>query len=107
MAVAAVLTVLNLLAYPLGLPWHPEKSRDLDFYSLTLGLGSLIMTRSDTSTAVAIGSRCERRNTSSESEACLRLHLGSKPRNAATAETTGYARAFRRAFDSPQRCRLR
>jgi len=58
-----------------------------------------------------IGTRNEllipRSGTSSESEARLRLHLGSKPRNAATAETTGYARAFRRAADSQHRCRLR
>ena len=39
--------------------------------------------------------------TSSESEARLRLRLGSKPRNAATTETTGYARAFRRRFYVP------
>jgi len=37
--------------------------------------------------------------TSFESEARLRLQIGSKPRNAATTETTGFARAFRRAFD--------
>jgi hypothetical protein len=58
-----------------------------------------------------IGTRNEllipRSGTSSESEARLRLHLGSKPRTAATAETTGYARGFRRAFDWQQRCRLR
>jgi len=58
-----------------------------------------------------IGTRNEllipRSGTSSESEARLRLHLGSKPRNAATTETTGYARAFRRAFDWQPRCRLR
>ena len=45
--------------------------------------------------------------TSSESEAHLRLHFGSKPRTAATAETTGYARAFRHACDWPHGCRLR
>jgi hypothetical protein len=43
--------------------------------------------------------------TSSESEARLRLHLGSKLRTAATTETTGYARAFRRAVDSQPRGR--
>jgi hypothetical protein len=43
--------------------------------------------------------------TSFESEARLGLHLGSKPRNAATAETTDYARAFRRAVDSQPRGR--
>ena len=31
MAVAAVLTVLNLLAYPFGLPWHPEKVAGFGF----------------------------------------------------------------------------
>ena len=36
----------------------------------------------------------------------LRSHFGSKLRTAAKAETTSYARACRRAFDSPQRCRL-
>jgi|HubBroStandDraft_6_1064221.scaffolds.fasta_scaffold1281154_2 hypothetical protein len=45
--------------------------------------------------------------TSSESEARLRFHLGSTRRNAAKGGTTGYARAFRRAFDWQQRCRLR
>jgi hypothetical protein len=43
--------------------------------------------------------------TSSESEARLRIRLGSKPRTAATTETTGYARAFRRAVDSQPRGR--
>jgi hypothetical protein len=43
--------------------------------------------------------------TSSESEACLRIRLGSKPRNAAKAETTSYARAFRRAVESQPRGR--
>lgn len=33
--------------------------------------------------------------------------IGSRPHNVAKAETTGYARAFRRAFDWQQRCRLR
>jgi hypothetical protein len=42
---------------------------------------------------------------SSESEAFLRLQIGSKPRTAATTETKGYARAFRRAFDSQPRGR--
>ena len=45
--------------------------------------------------------------TSFESEARLRLHLGSKPRIAAIAGTTGYPRAFRRAVDWQQKCRLR
>ena len=36
---------------------------------------------------------------SSESEACLRIHFGSRPRIVARAETTDYLRAFRRAFD--------
>jgi hypothetical protein len=45
--------------------------------------------------------------TSSESEASHHLHPGSTPRTAAKAETTDYARAFRRAFDWQQRCRLR
>ena len=31
--------------------------------------------------------------------------VGSKPRSAARAETMGYARAFRRAFDWQRRCR--
>ena len=38
---------------------------------------------------------------------CLRLQIGSKPRTAATAETMGFSRAFRRACDWQQRCRLR
>jgi hypothetical protein len=37
----------------------------------------------------------------------LRLHLGSKPRTAGKGETTGDARAVRRAFDWQQRGRLR
>jgi hypothetical protein len=37
----------------------------------------------------------------------LRIHLGSKPRTVAKGGTTGFARAFRRACDSQQRCRLR
>jgi hypothetical protein len=37
--------------------------------------------------------------TSSESEARLRLHHGSKAHTDTKAETKGYARAFRRAFD--------
>jgi dTDP-glucose pyrophosphorylase len=41
------------------------------------------------------------------SEARLRIHLGSRPHTVAKAETTGYARAFHRAFDLQQRCRLR
>jgi hypothetical protein len=45
--------------------------------------------------------------TSFESEARLRLHLGSKPRTAARAETKDCARAFRHAVDWQQRCRLR
>jgi hypothetical protein len=49
----------------------------------------------------------EKGGPSSESEACLRSHVGSKLRTAAKDETTGYARAFRRAFDWQQRCRLR
>ncbi|SRR6266700_3110797 len=40
-----------------------------------------------------------RGGTSSESDARLRLHLDSKPRNAAKCETTGRSRASRRAFD--------
>src|ERR1700723_1101588 len=44
--------------------------------------------------------------TSFESEARLRLHLSSKPRNAARGETMGYARAFCRAVDSQPRWRL-
>jgi hypothetical protein len=39
--------------------------------------------------------------------ASLELQAGSKPRTAAKAGTTGCARAFRRAFDWQQRCRLR
>jgi hypothetical protein len=31
MAIAAVLTVLNLLAYPFGLPWHSEKVAGFGF----------------------------------------------------------------------------
>jgi hypothetical protein len=42
-----------------------------------------------------------------ESDARLRLHLGSKPQTAAKSETMDYAQAFRRAFDLQQRCRLR
>jgi hypothetical protein len=53
---------------------------------------------------------CSRRDRecdiSSESEALLRLQIGNRDHIAARAGTTGYARAFRRAFDSPQRCRL-
>jgi hypothetical protein len=33
-------------------------------------------------------------------------HVGNRRHIAATAETTGYVRAFRRAFDSQRRCRL-
>jgi hypothetical protein len=57
--------------------------------------------------SMAIGFKTGKATTSFESEPRLRLHLGSKPRNAATTETTGYARAFRRAFDWQQRRRLR
>ena len=39
--------------------------------------------------------------------ALLEPRSGNKRQNAATTETTGCARAFRRAFDSPLRCRLR
>ena len=35
------------------------------------------------------------------------IRIGSRRRNAATTGTTGYARAFHRAFDWQQRCRLR
>ena len=49
-------------------------------------------------TTMAIGFETGEGGTSSESDA-LRLHLGNKPRNVAKAETTGFARAFRRAFD--------
>ena len=37
----------------------------------------------------------------------LGTRFGNRRHNAAKAETTGYARAFRRACDSQQRCRLR
>jgi hypothetical protein len=37
----------------------------------------------------------------------LGTRFGSKLRTVAKAETTGYVRAFRRAFDWLQRCRLR
>jgi hypothetical protein len=43
--------------------------------------------------------------TSSESEACLRIHLGSRPHTVARAGTMGFARAFRRAVDSQPRGR--
>jgi hypothetical protein len=36
----------------------------------------------------------------------LEPRVGSKPQNPAKVETTGYAQASRRAFDSQQRCRL-
>jgi hypothetical protein len=42
---------------------------------------------------------------SSESEACRRLHLGSKCRTAAKGETRGYGRAVRHVFDSRPRGR--
>ena len=45
--------------------------------------------------------------TSSESEARLPDYFGSKLRTVATVGTTGYARAFRHAFDWQQRRRLR
>src|SRR5579864_4684428 len=53
-----------------------------------------------------IPSRRGRRHTSSESEVCLRIHFGSKPRNAAKDETKGFGPASHRAFDWQQRCRL-
>jgi hypothetical protein len=37
----------------------------------------------------------------------LGILFGSRPHTVAKAETKGYARAFRRAFDWQQRCRLR
>ena len=37
----------------------------------------------------------------------LGTRFGSRRHTVAKAETTGYVRAFRRAFDSQQRCRLR
>jgi hypothetical protein len=40
-------------------------------------------------------------------ESAARLQIGSKPHTVAKGETKGYARAFRRAFDWQQICRLR